>query len=61
MLSVFAFQGEPDGKTNVTIRGSPHNSTVEEQRTFDSNHESMRQGWGGTLDRLASYLASAAE
>lgn len=46
MLSVFTFEELPNGKTNVTICWSPHNSTAEEQKTFDSSHESMRQGWG---------------
>lgn len=47
---------EQDGKTTVTIRWSPLDPTPEERQTFDSNHESMRLGWGGTLDRLEAYL-----
>jgi uncharacterized protein YndB with AHSA1/START domain len=59
MLSVFTFEEQPDGKTKLTIRWSAYNATEEEQETFDSNHDSMRQGWGGTLDQLAAYLARA--
>lgn len=59
MLSVFTFEDTPDGKTRFTVRWSPHNPTDEEQRTFDAGHDSMRQGWGGTLDKLQGYLPSA--
>ena len=31
----------------------------EEQETFDTMHDSMTQGWGGTMDQLAGYLAGA--
>ena len=30
-----------------------------ERKTFDEGHESMKNGWGGTLDRLAEHLAKA--
>jgi uncharacterized protein YndB with AHSA1/START domain len=56
---VLAFEEQPDGKSKVTIRWSPHNATAEEQQTFDTSHDSMRQGWGGTLDQLVAYLARA--
>jgi uncharacterized protein YndB with AHSA1/START domain len=59
MLSVFTFEDMPDGKTRFTVRWSPHNPTEEEQRTFDAGHDSMRQGWGGTLDKLQAYLPKA--
>jgi uncharacterized protein YndB with AHSA1/START domain len=57
MLSTFTFEDAPGGKTKVTIRWSPHNATEEEQKTFDAGRDSMQQGWGGTLDQLAAYLA----
>jgi len=47
------------GQTQVTIRWSPIEATAEEQRTFDAAHDSMTQGWGGTFDRLAAYVAGA--
>ena len=32
-------------------------STEAERKTFDEGHESMKNGWTGTLDRLTEYLA----
>jgi len=57
LLSTLTFEDEPGGKTKVTIRWAPHNPTEEERRTFDTSHDSMRQGWSGTMDGLAAYLA----
>ena len=59
MLSIFTFEDVAGGKTRFTVRWSPHNATDEERRTFDAGHDSMRQGWGGTLDKLAGYLPKA--
>jgi uncharacterized protein YndB with AHSA1/START domain len=59
MLSIFTFEDLPGGKTKFTVRWSPHNATDEERKTFDAGHDSMRQGWGGTLDQLQGYLAKA--
>jgi len=33
------------------------NPTEEERNSFDSAHEGMKQGWSGTFDQLANYLA----
>ena len=59
MLSTFTFEEAPGGKTKLTIRWSPHNATDEERKTFDAGHASMTQGWGGTMEQLAAYLAGA--
>jgi len=59
MLTTVTFAERRSSKTKVTIRWSPINATAEEQKTFDAGHASMQQGWGGTLDQLAAYLASA--
>jgi uncharacterized protein YndB with AHSA1/START domain len=59
MLTKFAFEEQPGGKTRFTTRSQALNATAEEQNTFDTNHDSMRQGWTGTLDRLSDYLAKA--
>ena len=59
MLSIFTFEEQPGGKTKFTIRWAAHNATSEEQATFDAGHDSMRGGWGGTMDQLAVYLAKA--
>jgi uncharacterized protein YndB with AHSA1/START domain len=50
---------EQGGKTTFTVRWSPLNPSEEERRTFDGGHESMEQGWTGTLDQLDEYLAKA--
>jgi len=57
-LSTATF-AEHQGKTKLTIEWSPLNPTEEERQTFDSNHEGMKQGWTGTFEQLASYLAEA--
>ncbi len=59
MLTIFTFENEPGRKTKFTIRWQAYNATPEEQNTFDSNHDSMRMGWGGTLGQLEAYLAKA--
>ena len=56
MLSTFTFEEQPGGKTKFTVRWQAHNATAEEQKTFDAGHDSMRMGWGGTMDQLAAYL-----
>lgn len=57
MLSIFTFEDMPGGKTKVTIRWAPYNASTEEQATFDAGHDSMRMGWGGSLEQLEAYLA----
>jgi uncharacterized protein YndB with AHSA1/START domain len=52
---------EQDGKTTLTLYGVPLNATEEERKTFDAGHGSMKQGFTGTLDQLAGYLAKARE
>lgn len=56
MLSTFSL-AEQDGKTTVTVQWIPLNATEEEGKTFDAAHEGMKQGWTGTFDQLAAYLA----
>jgi uncharacterized protein YndB with AHSA1/START domain len=50
---------EQDGKSTLTLRGSPINASDEERRTFEGGFDSMRQGFAGTLDQLAGYLNEA--
>ena len=59
LLSTFTFEEAGPGKTKFTIRWSPHNATAEERKTFDAGQASMNQGWGGTLEQLETYLATA--
>jgi uncharacterized protein YndB with AHSA1/START domain len=56
MLTTITF-AEQGGKTKLTVRWVPINPTDEERKTFDAGHDSMNQGWTGTLDQLAAYLA----
>ena len=56
MLSTFTFV-EANGKTTFTVTWSPLNPTAEEQATFDAGHAGMTQGWSGTMEQLAAYLA----
>lgn len=53
--STFATRGN---QTELTIRWAPHNATEDEQTTFDAGHHGMRQGFAGTFDQLAAYLAT---
>ena len=59
MLSTFSFEDAPGGKTKFTVTWRTLDATPEEQQTFDTMHASMTQGWGGTMDQLAAYLARA--
>jgi uncharacterized glyoxalase superfamily protein PhnB/uncharacterized protein YndB with AHSA1/START domain len=58
MLTVVTFDTPLAAQSGLTIRWSPINPTEAERKAFDAGHDSMRQGWGGTLDRLAAYLAA---
>ena len=59
LLSTFTFEDEAGGKTKFTIRWQTHNATEEEQKTFDGAFDSMRMGWGGTMEQLEAYLSTA--
>jgi uncharacterized protein YndB with AHSA1/START domain len=48
---------EIEGKTTITLRGGPINVSEEELNFFKGMFESMKQGFGGTFDQLAEYLA----
>lgn len=48
---------EQSGKTTLTVQWTPVNPTDEERKTFDSAHEGMKHGWGGSFDQFAEYLA----
>lgn len=59
MLSRFELESEGN-RTTLTIRWLPINSTEEERATFAGAMDSMTQGWSGTFDQLADYLAGTA-
>lgn len=48
---------ERDGRTTVTVQWIPLNATDAERETFEAGRASMEQGWSGTMDQLADYLA----
>jgi uncharacterized protein YndB with AHSA1/START domain len=50
---------EADGRTALTLRGHPINATPAEIAAYVGMFDSMRQGFGGTFDALADYLAKA--
>lgn len=56
MLSTVTFE-EQGGKTKVTVRWIAHEATELERKTFEDGMESMQQGWTGTMDQFAAYLA----
>ena len=58
MLATATFV-EHGGKTTVTVEWSALNPTPEERKTFDTSHDGMRMGWGGTFEQLEQYLAKA--
>jgi uncharacterized protein YndB with AHSA1/START domain len=58
MLSTITFE-EQGGKTKITVQWVPHSATELERKTFEEGHQSMQQGWTGTMDQFAEYLAKA--
>jgi len=48
---------EHEGRTTVTVQAVPHSATEIERRTFEDARDSMDEGYTGTLDKLAEYLA----
>lgn len=55
LLSTISFD-EKENQTTVTIEWCPVNAFPSEIECFNNGHESMTQGWGGSLDRLESVL-----
>jgi uncharacterized protein YndB with AHSA1/START domain len=48
---------EHGGKTTLTLRGRPIHATEKERQTFRDAFKSVEQGFAGTFDQLAEYLA----
>ena len=57
MLTIATFEEPSPGRTTVTIRWSTIDATPQEQKKFDTGHDSMRMGWTGTFEQLEAYLA----
>lgn len=47
---------EKDGKTHLRLEWSAYHATAEEQAIFDTSHDSMTQGWSGSMNGLDAYL-----
>ena len=58
MLTTFTFE-DVGGKTKLTTTSVALNASDAERATFSANHDSMTQGWTGTLDQLEAHLAKA--
>lgn len=58
LLTVVTFT-ESAGRTTVQVTWLPLDASDAERKTFDAGHDSMRMGWGGTLEQLEAYLAEA--
>ena len=56
MLTETTFS-ENDGKTTITLKWFPLDATAEEIEHFKAMRGSFAQGWKGTFDQLADYLA----
>jgi uncharacterized protein YndB with AHSA1/START domain len=50
---------ENEGTTTLTLRGGPLNATEEELKTFEEMRPFVQQGFGGTFDQLADFLAES--
>lgn len=58
MLSTITFTDLGGDRTRMAVEWAPYNATPEQQRVFEEAMAGMQQGWGGTFDKLAGYLAS---
>ena len=54
-LSTILFD-DMGGRTLLTIKWAALDPTEIERKTFAEGHDGMRQGWGGTMERLDAYV-----
>ena len=50
---------EQAGTTTVTLRATPFGEAAAERKFFEELRPSLEQGYGGTFDQLADWLAKA--
>ena len=50
---------ERAGTTIVSLRAEPFGEVAEERKYFEDLRSSLEQGYGGTFEQLADYLAKA--
>lgn len=60
ILNVLTLE-EQDGKTNLSLRGQPHEPTEAEQKAFREALKYLTPGFNGTFDQLETYLAAIQE
>jgi uncharacterized protein YndB with AHSA1/START domain len=58
MLGTTTFAAQ-DGKTLLMTRTVAFNASDDERKTFEAGFDGMKQGFSGTWDQLAAYLAEA--
>jgi uncharacterized protein YndB with AHSA1/START domain len=58
LLTTVIFEEQGD-KTKVTLTWVPINASESERKVFEEGLSSMDQGWGGTFDQFAEFLAKA--
>jgi uncharacterized protein YndB with AHSA1/START domain len=58
ILSTVTFS-DHGGGTRLEMHGIAINASEVQLKTFANNFESMRVGWGGSLDQLVGHLAEA--
>jgi uncharacterized protein YndB with AHSA1/START domain len=56
IMSTVEFEEQGPRTTKVTVTWLPHEANEPERRAFDEGRDSLKQGWGGTLDKLTDYL-----
>jgi len=56
ILSNVEFEQLEPRRTKVTVTWLPHAASETERKSFEEGRESMKQGWGGTLDQFTGYL-----
>ncbi len=57
VINTWTFE-EENGKTRLTLKGTPYKATEDEQKFFEAMHPSMNQGFGATFEQWANYLTS---
>ena len=45
-------------RTLFSMKGRPHNATVDERKTFVENRDNVKKGFTATFDQLDQYLAA---
>jgi uncharacterized protein YndB with AHSA1/START domain len=58
VINYITFESMANGKTRLILKGNPINANDNEINTFESNFESIENGFKGTFAQLDSYLAS---